>query len=125
MQIRLDKWLWAARLYKTRSLCREHIAGGKVHYNGQRSKPSKHVQIGATITLKQGAAQKHLIVTLLSTKRGNADVAKHFYKETEQSQLNREKIAQIHKWGALTVPHPERRPNKKERRHLIRFKQGN
>lgn len=59
-QIRLDKWLWAARFYKTRSLAREMVEGGKVHYNGQRTKPSKLVEVGAILTLRQGSDQKQL-----------------------------------------------------------------
>ena len=121
-QIRLDKWLWAARFYKTRSLAREMIDGGKVHYNGQRSKPSKIVEIGAMLKLRQGNDEKEVIVTALSDQRRGAPEAQLLYQETEKSIQEREKIAFARKANALSMPHPDRRPNKKERRDLIKFK---
>ncbi|MBE2893615.1 ribosome-associated heat shock protein Hsp15 [Spirabiliibacterium falconis] len=120
--IRLDKWLWAARFYKTRSLAREMIDGGKVHYNGQRSKPSKTVEIGATLKLRQGNDEKEVIVLALSDKRGNSQTAQTLYQETDQSIKKRETIALARKANALSMPNPERRPNKKERRDLLKFK---
>lgn len=119
--VRLDKWLWAARFYKTRSLAKEMIDGGKVHYNGQRTKPNKTVEIGATIKLRQGNDEKEIKVTALSDQRRGAPEAQLLYRETEQSIENREKSALARKINAM--PHPDRRPNKKERRDLIRFKQ--
>ncbi|SMB84982.1 heat shock protein Hsp15 [Pasteurella testudinis DSM 23072] len=121
-QVRLDKWLWAARFYKTRSLAREMIDGGKVHYNGQRSKPSKIVEIGAMLKLRQGSEEKEVQVLALSDKRGNATQAQQLYQETAASIAKREQIAAARKANALSMPHPERRPNKKERRDLIKFK---
>ncbi|WP_439239145.1 ribosome-associated heat shock protein Hsp15 [Lonepinella sp. BR2919] len=118
--VRLDKWLWAARFYKTRSIAKEMIDGGKVHYNGQRTKPNKTVEIGATIKLRQGNEEKEIKVTALSTQRRGAPEAQLLYSETEQSVIAREKIAVARKMNAM--PHPERRPNKKERRELIHFK---
>ncbi|MBE2898760.1 ribosome-associated heat shock protein Hsp15 [Pasteurellaceae bacterium 20609_3] len=120
--VRLDKWLWAARFYKTRSLAREMIDGGKVHYNGQRSKPSKIVELGAHITLRQGSDEKEVIVQALSDKRGAASVAQTLYQETAQSVQKREAMALARKANALSMPNPERRPNKKERRDLLKFK---
>ncbi|MGR3806516.1 ribosome-associated heat shock protein Hsp15 [Pasteurella testudinis] len=120
--VRLDKWLWAARFYKTRSLAREMIDGGKVHYNGQRSKPSKTVEIGAMLKLHQGSEEKEVQVLALSDKRGNATQAQQLYQETAASIAKREQIAAARKANALSMPHPERRPNKKERRDLIKFK---
>ncbi|MBV7388508.1 ribosome-associated heat shock protein Hsp15 [Pasteurellaceae bacterium TAE3-ERU1] len=120
--VRLDKWLWAARFYKTRSLAREMIDGGKVHYNGQRSKPSKIVELGAHITLRQGSDEKEVIVQALSDKRGGASVAQTLYQETAQSVQKREAMALARKANALSMPNPERRPNKKERRDLLKFK---
>ncbi|WP_273395684.1 ribosome-associated heat shock protein Hsp15 [Actinobacillus porcinus] len=119
--VRLDKWLWAARFYKTRTLCKEMIDGGKVHYNGQRTKPNKTVEIGATIKLRQGNDEKEIKVTALSTQRRGAPEAQLLYEETAQSIENREKLALARKMN--TMPHPDRRPNKKERRDLLRFKQ--
>ncbi|MDV7394699.1 S4 domain-containing protein, partial [Arthrospira platensis SPKY1] len=74
-KIRLDKWLWAARFYKTRSLAKDMIDGGKVHYEGQRVKPSKEVTIGATIRLRQGFDERTVVVIGLADKRGNATQA--------------------------------------------------
>lgn len=118
--VRLDKWLWAARFYKTRTICKEMIDGGKVHYNGQRTKPNKTVEIGATIKLRQGNDEKEIKVTALSTQRRGAPEAQLLYEETAQSIANREKLALARKMNAM--PHPDRRPNKKERRDLLRFK---
>lgn len=120
--VRLDKWLWAARFYKTRSLARDMIEGGKVHYNGQRSKPSKLVELEAELTLRQGNDERTVIVTALSDKRGPADVAQQLYSETAASIEKREKVALARKMNALTMPHPDRRPDKKERRDLMKFK---
>lgn len=122
--IRLDKWLWAARFYKTRALAREMIDGGKVHYNGQRAKPSKQVEIGAEIRLRQGNDEKTIIVNALSIQRRGASEAQQLYTETNESVTKRENISQARKLNALTMPHPERRPDKKERRNLIKFKYG-
>ncbi|MDF7666887.1 ribosome-associated heat shock protein Hsp15 [Orbaceae bacterium ESL0727] len=120
--VRLDKWLWVARFYKTRSLAREMVDGGKVHYNGQRTKPSKIVEIGAMLQLRQGCERKEIRILAIGDKRGSADQASKLYQETSESLLKREQIAQARKFNALTMPHPDRRPDKKERRHLIKFK---
>ncbi|MFG1174843.1 ribosome-associated heat shock protein Hsp15 [Erwiniaceae bacterium CAU 1747] len=120
--VRLDKWLWAARFYKTRSAAREMIEGGKVHYNGQRSKPSKLVEVAAELTLRQGNDERTVIIQALSDKRGPASEAQLLYRETEQSIEKREKVALARKMNALSMPHPDRRPDKKERRDLMKFK---
>ncbi|PVZ84627.1 ribosome-associated heat shock protein Hsp15 [Serratia sp. S1B] len=122
--VRLDKWLWAARFYKTRALAREMIDGGKVHYNGQRSKPSKVVEINAEIKLRQGNEERTVIVLAVSSQRRMASEAQLMYQETPASITNREKVALARKMNALTMPHPDRRPDKKERRDLIKFKFG-
>ncbi|MDO4626756.1 MAG: ribosome-associated heat shock protein Hsp15 [Pasteurellaceae bacterium] len=119
---RLDKWLWAARFYKTRTIAKEMIDGGKVHYNGQRTKPNKTVEIGALIKLRQGSDEKEIQVLALATQRRGAPEAQLLYQETEQSLQKREQLALARKNNALTMPHPDRRPNKKERRNLIKFK---
>ena len=120
--VRLDKWLWAARFYKTRSIAKAMIEGGKVHYNGQRAKTSKEVEVGATIKLRQGNDEKEIIVTALSDQRRGAPEAQLLYQETEKSVKQREAIALARKANALSMPHPDRRPNKKERRELVKFK---
>lgn len=123
--VRLDKWLWAARFYKTRTLAKEMIDGGKVHYNGQRSKPNKIVEVGATLKVRQGSDEKEIVVLALSTQRRGAPEAQKLYRETEQSLANREKLAMARKMNALSMPHPDRRPDKKERRDLLKFKHQN
>ena len=120
--VRLDKWLWAARFYKTRSIAKAMIEGGNVHYNGQRAKTSKEVEVGATIKLRQGNDEKEIIVTALSDQRRGAPEAQLLYQETEKSVKQREAIALARKANALSMPHPDRRPNKKERRELVKFK---
>lgn len=120
--VRLDKWLWAARFYKTRSIAKAMIDGGKVHYNGQRAKTSKIVEVGATIKLRQGTDEKEVVVAALSDQRRGASEAQLLYQETEKSVKIREAIAFARKANALSMPNPDRRPNKKERRDLVKFK---
>ncbi|MBV4368341.1 ribosome-associated heat shock protein Hsp15 [Erwinia sp. BNK-24-b] len=120
--VRLDKWLWAARFYKTRAVAREMIEGGKVHYNGQRSKPSKIVEVNAELTLRQGNDQRTITVLATGDQRRPASEAQQMYAETAESIEKREKIALARKMNALTMPHPDRRPDKKERRDLMKFK---
>ena len=122
--VRLDKWLWAARIYKTRALAREMIEGGKVHYNGQRSKPGKIVEPGATLALRHGNDERILLVRGITDQRRPASDAVALYEETAESIEKREKMALARKMNALTMPHPDRRPDKKERRDLMRFKHG-
>lgn len=124
-QVRLDKWLWAARFYKTRSIARDMIDGGKVHYNGQRTKPGKIVELNALIRLRQGNDERTVEVLEVSGQRRGAPEAQLLYREAPESQEQREKLAQARKMNALTMPHPERRPDKKERRTLLKFKQTN
>ncbi|BBV63970.1 ribosome-associated heat shock protein Hsp15 [Kluyvera ascorbata] len=122
--VRLDKWLWAARFYKTRAVAREMIEGGKVHYNGQRSKPSKVVELNALLTLRQGNDERTVVVKGITEQRRPATEAVTLYEETAESIEKREKVALARKLNALTMPHPDRRPDKKERRDLMRFKYG-
>ena len=119
--VRLDKWLWAARFYKTRSIARNMVDGGKVHYNGQRSKPSKIVELGAVITLRQGNEEKTVTIEKISAHRGGAPVAQTLYEETTESLAKREEFAQQRKLNAHS-PAPDRRPDKNQRRDIIKFK---
>jgi ribosome-associated heat shock protein Hsp15 len=121
-QIRLDKWLWAARFYKTRSIARSMIDGGKVHYNGQRSKPSKIVELGALISIRQGHDERVVVVEKLSSHRRGAPEAQLLYNETEQSMQKRAENREKHRLNALYSPSPDHRPDKKQRRDLIKFK---
>jgi ribosome-associated heat shock protein Hsp15 len=123
IHVRLDKWLWAARFYKTRSLASQAISGGKVHYNEQRVKPSQLVNIGAQLTLKQGLYQKIIIVSGLTTLRRTAKEATQFYTETEASIKARMELAEQQRLSNASFYAPEMRPNKKQRRQIIQFKQ--
>lgn len=120
--VRLDKWLWAARFYKTRTLAKAMIDGGKVQYNGNRAKVSKNVEIGAFIKLRQGNEEKEVQVLLLEAIRRGATDAQRLYRETDESLKKRELLALARKNHALAMPNPERRPTKKERRELLAFK---
>jgi len=118
-QVRLDKWLWAARFYKTRGLAKEMIDGGKVHYNGQKAKCSKAVEIGALIKLRQGYEEKIVEVLELSDQRRGAPEAQKLYRETQESIDKRNANAEARKQLGSA---PENRPNKKSRRELLRIK---
>ncbi|RCU51135.1 ribosome-associated heat shock protein Hsp15 [Corallincola holothuriorum] len=120
--VRLDKWLWAARFYKTRALARDMVQGGKVHYNGQRCKPSRTVDVGAVLTLRQGIDEKEIIVEQLSDRRRGAPEAQLLYRETEKSINTRKQRAELRKLSADQMPHPDRKPDKKQRRQLLRVK---
>ncbi|MCF4176179.1 ribosome-associated heat shock protein Hsp15 [Vibrio sp. McD22-P3] len=119
--VRLDKWLWAARFYKTRSIARNMVDGGKVHYNGQRSKPSKIVELGAVIALRQGNEEKTVTIERILDQRRGAPEAQTLYSETSESIAKREDNALRRKLNAHN-PSPERRPDKKQRRDIIKFK---
>ncbi|MBQ3681489.1 ribosome-associated heat shock protein Hsp15 [Succinimonas sp.] len=121
-EVRLDKWLWAARFYRTRSIARDMIDGGKVRYNGYHVKPGRLVETGARITLRQGFNELEVIVRGISDVRRQASLAQLLYEETQESREKREKNAELHRINALLAPHPDDRPNKKERRTLISFK---
>jgi ribosome-associated heat shock protein Hsp15 len=120
-KVRIDKWLWAARFFKTRSLAGEAVKGGKVSVNGNRAKPSREVEVGDTLILRQGADQKTVIVQDLSDKRGPATVAQLLYQETAESIENREKEKELRKLAAVQMPHGEGRPTKRSRRLIHRF----
>jgi len=118
-QVRLDKWLWAARFYKTRGLAKEMIEGGKVQYNGHKAKCSRNVEIGAEIKLRQGYEEKTIEVLGLSDARRGAPEAQKLYRETQDSVDKRASNAEARKnLGSA----PENRPNKKSRRELLRIK---
>jgi ribosome-associated heat shock protein Hsp15 len=119
--IRLDKWLWAARLYKTRSLATVAINGGKVHVNGARVKPSRDARIGDVISLTRGDDPMELTVRALSDKRGKAADAQALYEESLLSVEARAERAVLRKMKALKNPAPEKRPDKRDRRHIIKF----
>ena len=120
---RLDKWLWAARFYKTRAIAKQMIDGGKVFYNGQRSKSGKAVNIGDRIKIRQGFEEKEVIVVLLADRRHDATFAQTLYQETASSSATRKNNALARKQGILLSPTSDSKPDKKQRRKLREFKE--
>ncbi|MDP7591424.1 MAG: S4 domain-containing protein [Litorilituus sp.] len=120
---RLDKWLWAARFYKTRAIAKQMIDGGKVFYNGQRTKSGKAVVIGDFIKIRQGYDEKEVEVILLADRRKDATFAQTLYKETLNSIARREKNSLARKQGILLSPACETKPDKKQRRKIREFKE--
>jgi len=123
--VRFDKWLWAARFFKTRALAKQAIEGGKVHYNGARTKPSRAVELEATLIIRQGWDEKTVVVKALSDQRRGADVASLLYEETPDSVASRTLNAEQRKLQRAALAAPEQRPNKKQRRQIVRFKNIN
>jgi ribosome-associated heat shock protein Hsp15 len=120
--VRIDKWLWAARFFKTRSLATEAVAGGKVEVNGERAKPSKAVKPGDEVRLRVGPYEHILIVRDLGERRGPASVAATLYEETAASRAERERLAaQLRMAPGGFVYEEKGRPTKKDRRDLTRF----
>ena len=126
-KVRLDKWLWAARFYRTRTLAKEAIEAGRVHFAGSRVKVSKEISVGDELTIRQGSAtsypQKTVKVLALSEVRGNATIANTLYQETDESISQREFFIEQKKLANLA--RPDHRPNKKQRRQLERFRDKN
>jgi ribosome-associated heat shock protein Hsp15 len=123
--MRIDKWLWAARFFKTRSLATTAIAGGKVHLNGERTKPGKTLRVGDTLTISRGQLTYTIIVRVLSEQRGSATQARELYEETDESVRERERMIAFLKATALpdNRPHAARgRPSKRDRREIDRLR---
>ncbi|GAB2790806.1 ribosome-associated heat shock protein Hsp15 [Halomonas shantousis] len=119
--IRIDKWLWAARFFKTRQLAKKAIEGGKVQYNGSRVKTSKTVEIGALIKVPQGWDTWEVEVLALSDQRRGAPEARELYRETAGSQARRERETENRRLANQAMQAPHGRPDKKQRRDLHRF----
>jgi ribosome-associated heat shock protein Hsp15 len=118
-KLRIDKWLWAARFYKTRSLAVEEIDKGRVQVNGQEAKPAREVKAGDTVALRQGPVLRTLVVRGISNQRGAAPVAQQLYEETEESLRLRADAAEqrrLHNEPASSIEHG--RPTKRDRRVL-------
>jgi ribosome-associated heat shock protein Hsp15 len=119
--VRLDKWLWAARIFKTRAVATTAVAGGKVHLNATRVKPAHPVRPGDTLTIQRGDDELTIFVQALSIQRGPAPVAAMLYEETEESRATRAQRATARAALPMHSPHPDTRPTKKQRRALTRF----
>jgi ribosome-associated heat shock protein Hsp15 len=116
--VRIDKWLWAARLAKTRALAAEAVKGGRVEVNGQRVKPSKDVRPGDEIQVTSGPYRRTVIVTAVAERRGPAKEAALLYEETPESVAAREQVAAQRRLEATPAPRPGGRPTKRDRRRL-------
>ena len=121
-RIRVDKWLWAARFFKTRSIAKTAIEGGKVHLNGQRVKVSREITVGETLVIKQGWDEKEIVVLGLSAQRGPATVARELYEETAASIEKREREAQARKAAGGAIARPTQKPAKHQRKALERLR---
>ena len=122
--VRLDRWLWAARFFKTRALAKQAIEGGKVHLNGQRSKPARSLSISDILSIRRGFEVYEVTVMGLSDKRGPAKVAVTLYQETQESTDLRAKEAEIRRIQQLSVIPPAKKPDKRQRRKIHQFKQS-
>jgi ribosome-associated heat shock protein Hsp15 len=120
-RVRIDKWLWAARFFKTRALAKAAIEGGKVHIDGHKSKPSRLLEVGVVMTIRQGLEEKTVEVIALSEHRRGAPEAQLLYNETQESIALREKLTSERKAFNNSQPTNPNRPNKKQRRQIHRF----
>jgi ribosome-associated heat shock protein Hsp15 len=120
-RIRLDKWLWAARFFKTRAIASAAVSGGKVHLDGKRAKPARAVKIDDCYEISRGHDRLEIIVVGLSERRGSASIAQTLYRETPDSIQRREHEAEQRKLAAMQRPASDRRPNKQERRKIRYF----
>lgn len=120
-KVRLDKWLWAARFFKTRALAKAAIESGKVHCRGERCKPSKEPRVGDELLIRTGVEERTVVVQVLSIIRRGAPEAQTLYAETEQSIARREQLSAQRKAGALGVT-TDGKPSKKQRRQLFDFR---
>lgn len=116
--VRIDKWLWAARFYKTRSLASQAVTGGKVQLNGARVKPARAVKAGDQLTIHREGYEYRVTVLALSGRRGPASVARTLYEESQESIQGRELLRAQHQLAAASTPRPRTKPDKKSRRQL-------
>jgi ribosome-associated heat shock protein Hsp15 len=120
-RVRIDKWLWAARFFKTRSLASEAVDGGKVHVNGDRVKAARALKEGDRLEIRRGQEEFVVVVRTLSEQRGPAAAAQELYEETEESVTKRQAAAEQQRTLAAAMPRFEGRPDKRSRRALTKF----
>src|SRR3954470_2866064 len=120
--VRIDKWLWAARFFKTRALASKACELGRIQSKGQLAKPAREVHVGDILRITSPGGEFEVEVLLLSEVRGPASVARTLYRETDASKERRSKVAAEHKAMRQFEQLPERRPSKRDRRHIIRFR---
>jgi ribosome-associated heat shock protein Hsp15 len=119
--VRLDKWLWAARFYKTRSLAQQAIAAGRVKLNDARVKSSHELKVGDAVALRVGDFEWQITVKALSDKRGPAEQARKLYQESEASRAERERRKDLRRWGTEPASALKGRPTKRDRRRIEDF----
>lgn len=122
-RVRLDKWLWAARFFKTRGLAAEAVDGGKVYLNGSRAKPAKLVQVGDSLRVRLGPYDWFITVRAVSERRGPPRDAQLLYDETPEGRAERERLAQAHKIAPAPTYQGKGRPTKKQRREIERLEE--
>jgi ribosome-associated heat shock protein Hsp15 len=120
-RIRFDKWLWAARFYKTRSLCVQAIDTGQARVNGERAKPARAMRVGEAVSVRKSGIVCEVLVTALSDRRGGAADAAKLYRETEASAVAREQVLQERRAAEASQPRFPGRPTKRQRRKLEDF----
>jgi ribosome-associated heat shock protein Hsp15 len=123
-QMRLDIWLWAARFYKTRSLARQAIEGGRITHNDASPKPARLVHVGDRIGISRGIERMQIVVAAIATSRGPASVAQTLYEETPESRKARDVAREMRRLTGAALDHPARRPDKHSRRLLREIKEG-
>ncbi len=121
LAVRIDKWLWAARFFKTRAMATTAIKNGKVKCAGKRVKPSRMLAAGETLEIERGFERFEVVVNSLTDQRGPATLAQTLYSETEDSQQKRKMEADKRRMAALQRPVSTSRPDKKQRRQIMRF----
>ena len=119
--VRADQWLWAARFFKTRSLAKQAIDGGKIEVNGARCKAAKALHVGDTLMISRGIERLEVVVAALSAKRGPAATATLLYSETESSVINREREREAQRLSRMAYQPPDGRPSKRDRRNIVQF----
>jgi ribosome-associated heat shock protein Hsp15 len=122
VSVRIDKWLWAARFFRTRSAAQQAVEGGKVKLDGERVKPAKEVRVGDALAIRIGAYEWLIRIEGLSDKRGAATIARALYSEDETSRARREEQAALRKFAADPAQDRTGRPTKRERRQLERWR---
>jgi ribosome-associated heat shock protein Hsp15 len=124
MTVRIDKWLWSTRFYKTRSLAKKHVESGKVKIAGQKIKPSRSLNVGDKLEIRKAEFTWQVEVLKLIDKRVSAKLAIHAYEESKESIKAREDIITESKMTFSSAPRPPKHPDKKSRRELIKVKKG-
>ena len=121
-RLRVDKWLWAARFFKTRRLATDAISGGKVHLNGSRIKPSRAVKVGDRLEIQRGETFFEIYVEKLNKQRRPASEAQQLYRETDKSLKDRQAVVEQKRMEAHSRAHRDRRPDKRQRRKIMEIK---